>query len=64
MPKYKLTVKETVWHTFVFVSGETEREDVVDYFYEMDPDEHEAAKRSSESYEWEVEEIEVMETPQ
>jgi hypothetical protein len=64
MPKYKLTVKETVWHTFVFVSGETEREDVVDYFYEMEPDEQEAAKRSSESYEWEVEEIEVMETPQ
>jgi hypothetical protein len=61
MPKYKLTVRETVWHTFVFETAETEPDDVAAYFYEMSFEEQEAAKVSSDSFDWEVDEIERLE---
>jgi hypothetical protein len=58
--RYKVTVKQTVWHTYIFESGETDANGVADYFYEMEPEEQDAAKHSSESYEWEIDNIELL----
>lgn len=61
MPKYKVTMRETIWNTYVFESGESDEQDAYERFLAMTHEEQEAAKVSVESYEWELDEIERVE---
>jgi len=61
MFKYKITMKETFWNTYVFESGESDEQDAYEHFLEMTHEEQEAAKVLVESYEWEMDEIERVE---
>lgn len=62
MPTYRLTVQETVWHTFEFKTDvDLDVDAVRDFFYNMEEDEQKAALRGTESFEWTVDEVEKLE---
>lgn len=60
MAKYRLTVREDVWHTYEIDTDLTGHDEISSLFYDMDPEDQKNALRFSESFCWEVEEVEEI----